>query len=96
MLKLDDLTVFNFHSPAETIIGLDWSVEFLVISLSEKFTISVVPLDLILTKKNPIRQGKMKAASGTIHRGVVVAHWVAFPVAINGGCSFGGGRSPRF
>ena len=38
----------------------------------------------------------MKAASGTIHRRVVVAHRFAFPVTMNGGCAFGGAEAHAF
>ena len=38
----------------------------------------------------------MKAASGTIHRRVVVAHRFTFPVAMNGGCAFRGAEAHAF
>ena len=88
MLKSDNLAVFKFHPPAQTIVGSDWSVEFLVTILSQEFAISVVSLDLILTKKNPVGEGQMKATSGTIHGRVVVVHRFAFPMTMNGGCAF--------
>ena len=88
MLKLDDLTVFGFQPPAETVVGVDWSVEFLVTVLSQKFAFSVVPLDLVLTEKNPVGEGNVKTASGTIDGWVVAVHWFTFPMTMNSGCPF--------